>query len=179
VEQGGIEMAPGEAEDRGAFDRLVVQHLPAALMFAQRLTGNLDSAEEVLQEALHHAARGWRTYRGEAQFRTWLWAIILNAFRDRLSERPAHRPLPDEVCDPRQAEPPSEAAAHELGRMVAELVSALPPRQREVLVMIGFEGLSVSEVASMLSISEANVHSTLHVARSRLRKHLAPYLAEK
>ena len=73
----------------------------------------------------------------------------------------------------------SEAWASELGELVADRVSALPPRQREVLVLIAYEGLSPAEVARVLGISEANVHATLHVARRRLRTQLASLLMER
>jgi len=60
-------------------------------------------------------------------------------------------------------------------------VSRLPPRQREVLVLIVFEKLSTSETAALVGISEQNVHATLSAARARLKQRLAPYLgyAEK
>ena len=72
-------------------DRLVTQNLSAALHFATRLTGSLDAAEDVLQEALVRVARSWKSFRKEAEFRTWLFRIVINVFRDRLaSRRPAN-----------------------------------------------------------------------------------------
>ena len=62
---------------------------------------------------------------------------------------------------------------------VAARVSALPPRQREVLVLITYEGLSPRAAADLLGISEASVYSSLHLARQRLRQELAPYLVEQ
>ncbi len=67
----------------------------------------------------------------------------------------------------------------EFHEFVAERVSALPPRQREVLILMTYENLTAAETAELLDITEANVHSTLHVARERLRRELAPYLVEK
>jgi RNA polymerase sigma-70 factor, ECF subfamily len=68
-------------------DRLVTQHLPWALGFATRLTGTPDAAEEVLQEALVRVARSWKSFRKEAEFRTWLFRIVINAFRDWLARK--------------------------------------------------------------------------------------------
>ncbi len=161
-------------------DRLVTQCLPAALRFATRLTGDVDAAEDVLQEALVRAARSWKTFRGDAEFSTWLFRIVINVFRDRIvkSARDQGAPFRD-VVDSRTADPAAQAQHAEFGQLVAARVSALSPRQREVVVLTAFEGLSTRETAALLGITEANVHATLGAARERLRNALAPYFAER
>ena len=61
--------------DRIAVDRRVVEHLPAALRFALRLTGDVHIAEDVVQVVLCLVLRCWRSYRGEASFSTWMLDI--------------------------------------------------------------------------------------------------------
>ena len=170
-------MAAGE--DRATFDRLVLELLPDTLRFAIRLTGDPDSAEDVVQDALARAARSWRTFRRDAQFRTWLFRIVINVFRDRLAARPANEELPEALADPRQIDACELAMAAELGEIVARAVSSLPPRQREVLVLITYEGIAPGEAAKLLGITVANVHATLHAARERLKRVLAPYMARE
>ena len=165
--------------DKAALDRLVVDHLPHALRFAIRLTGDEAVAEEIVQEALTRAAESWASFRGEAQFRTWLLRIVINVFRDRLRRRPEPVALPEGAPDLRVVDPQQQAMANELRQEIAARVSALPPRQREVLILITYEGLKPREVAKLLETNEANVHATLHVARSRLRQELARYVAEE
>lgn len=160
-------------------DNLVDQHLPEALRFATRLTGSPGAAEDIVQEALLRAARSWRTYRGEAQFRTWLFRIVINVFHDRLPKGPPVAPLEFDVVDERASDPAAELLHVELSQLIAARVSALPPRQREVLVLVTYEGLSPREAADLLGISEASVYSNLHLARQRLRQELAPYLVEQ
>ena len=165
--------------DRSTFDRLVREQLPKALRFATRLTGSPDAAEDVLQDALVKASRRWETFRGESKFQTWLFGIVVNAFRDGLARRREPGPLPPELTDTRHgADPPAQAVAGELGEIVAKAVSTLPPRQREVLVMIAYEGMNTSEAASALDITEQNVRTNLHLAREHLRRQLAGYLTE-
>ena len=163
---------------RQVFERAVLEHLPAALAFAIRLTGNADTAEDLLQEALLRAARSWSSFRGEASCRTWLFRIVINVFRDQVGREPAGE-LPENVWDQYAAGVVDQLIAGELAEIIAQHVSALPPRQREVLVLSVYENLGTQAIASLLEISEANVHSTLHVARARLRSQLAPYFAEK
>jgi len=166
--------------NQNELDRLVTQHLSPALRFATRLTGTVDAAEDVLQEALVRVARSWKAFRKEAEFRTWLFRIVINVFRDRLAAaKPADRTLSIDIADKRSGDPAIEAQDVELGQLIAARVSALPPRQREVMVLTAYEGFAIREVAALLGISEANVYATLGVARERLRRELAPYFAER
>jgi RNA polymerase sigma-70 factor, ECF subfamily len=166
--------------DSASLDQLVVDHLPAALRFATRLTGDADRAEEVVQQSLLHVVRRWGSFRGEADFRTWLFRIVINVFRDRLrtanADLPAASDSHPEAIDTTTAGPVEAAMAAELDQLIAQEVSRLPPRQREVLVLIAFEGLSVPETAGVVGISEGNVYSNLSAARTRLKRRLAPYL---
>lgn len=166
--------------DRASLDRLVLDHLPAALRFATRLTGDVNRAEDIVQESLLRVVRAWPRFREEASFRTWFFRIIIYAFRDHLRKRNLDTESLDdgagELPDPREVGPVAQAIASELGAMIANEVSRLPPRQREVLVLTAYEGLSPREAANVLEIGEGNVHSTLSVARSQMKKRLAPYL---
>jgi len=168
------------SSDQHELDRLVTEHLPPALRFATRLTGDVDVAEEILQEALVRVARSWKTFRREAQFQTWLFRIVINVFRSRLAAA-KRQPLllSNEVVDAHTADPAIGAQDSELAELIAARVSALPARQREVMILISFEGLSVKETASLLDITEANVHATLGVARARLKNELAPYFVRR
>ena len=159
-------------------DRLIRDHLPAAMRFATRLTGDSATGEELVQESLYRVARSWRTYREEARFRTWFFQIIINAFRDQRRQTKSS-PLDIETSDPRQPSPSDRMLEGELKTEIAACIARLPDRQREVIVLTTFEELTVAEVASVLDVSEQNVHSTLHIARKRLREELSAYLVEK
>ena len=154
--------------DRNAIDRLVVEHLPAALRMALRLCGDEHMAEEIVQETLCRVLRGWRRFRGEASFKTWMLQILVNVDRDRRRRLRIDERL-DEVEAVARDEPPAElAAAAELDRDIRAAVDRLPPRQREVALLSWGEGLAAGDVASVLGITEANVYATLHLARKRI-----------
>src|SRR5262245_12681936 len=109
--------------DRASFDRLMLDALPALQRFAIRLAGDVDAAEEIAQEAVVRAARSWTSFRGEAQFRTWLFQIVVNLFRDRLA-RVTRRTeeLNEELGDERTLEPSASLQTAETGELVAKLV---------------------------------------------------------
>jgi RNA polymerase sigma-70 factor (ECF subfamily) len=169
----------GFSGKRDQFDRLMSASLPAALRFAVRLTGNLDAAEDVVQEAMLAASRSWKTFRGEAQFRTWLLRIVVNTFRNRLAKPAEAKRLEIDLVDPGQCSPSDSAAAAELSDHVARCIGHLPLRQREVIVLSAYEGLDAAQIAEVLEMNMANVYSTLNVARTKLRECLEPYFAGK
>jgi len=166
--------------DRDTFDRLMLEHLSAALRFAIRLLGDSHEAEDLVQEAMLRAARNWQSFRGASSFRTWLFQILINAFRDRLRmKRPTAEVMNEDVQDRRSIDPLAATQGAELAEIVAKHVSLLPPRQREVLVLLTYEQVSVHEAAKLLETSEQNVRTNLHFARERLKKDLSAYLSEK
>ncbi len=166
--------------DRQTFDRLMLDHLDGALRFAIRLTGNAPAGEELVQEALVRAAAARERFRGDASFRSWLFQIVVNVFRDDLRLRPrCARAMPDDVADTRAADPSAHAAAGELAERVARCVSTLPPRQREVIVLVAYERLSTTVAAAMLGITEQNARTNLSLARGELKRQLAPYFGNE
>lgn len=68
--------------------------------------------------------------------------------------------------------------SRELRERIEQAVTALPDRQREVIVLRDIDGWSASEVCNMLEISESNQRVLLHRARVKVRDLLAPYLAQ-
>ena len=156
--------------DRGEVDRLTVEHLPAALRFALRLTGDSHVAEDVVQEALCRVLRQWRSYRGDASFGTWMLQIVVNVDRDRRRQRRDVRPMPDAELTSNTALPVQQAVAKELHAEIRAAIDRLPQRQREVALLSFGEGLPARDVARILETTEANVYTCLHLARKRIAR---------
>ena len=162
--------------DKQSLDQLVVEHLPVLMRVATRLVGTVDRAEDLTQEALLRMARSWRSFRGDSQFRTWACRIMINVFRDWERRKRPEIQLAQDTIDHRDDSPDQASEFAELRRVVASAVSSLPPRQREVIVLIVFEGFSAGEVAGALEIELSNVYATLSLARQRLGKTLSRYV---
>ena len=157
-----------------AFARLVRRHLPDIARLAVRLCGDLHEAEDLVGDALLRATRHRERFRGDSSFRTWLYAILVNAFRDRLRTRERDAQASEANYDMADDRPlPVDAVATvEFEQRIAACVSALPPRQREALVLTLYQGLSSEEAARILETTPQNVRVLAHHARLRLREQL-------
>ena len=163
------------------FARLLRLNLPRMARLAVRLCGDTHAAEDIVGEALLKATRHYSDFRGDAAFATWLHRIVINCFRDWLR---ANRGLGggagafDDPPDP--AAPVSDqVGALELGSRVAQCVSALPPRQREALVLTVYEGLDSEQAAEVMQTTAQNVRVLVHHARTRLREQLGALVEVK
>jgi RNA polymerase sigma-70 factor (ECF subfamily) len=153
------------------WENLFQSQLPNALRLAVKLTGNVHDAEDILQESLLRAAWARETFRGECTFRTWLNRIIVNVFRTWVTSKPSVETLLEEPMAPSDTtdEKNEQQARSEL---IAQHVSRLPERQREVLVFVTYEQMSPQDVAELFGLTIQNVYSNLTAARQQLRKTL-------
>jgi RNA polymerase sigma-70 factor (ECF subfamily) len=165
--------------DRQNFDALLLEHLSAALRLAGRLCGDPHTAEDAVHDAIVRAVGAMRSLNRPERFRPWFFQIVVNVIRDKFRKRRVSLRIDEpesQIVDQTHDPPPAVAAAQELGEIVAALVQSLPPRQREVLVLVAFEQMTTAEAAGVLGITDQNARTTLHLARQRLREQLAPYM---
>lgn len=154
--------------DEGAFDLLVVRHREGIYRLARRITGHHADADDVAQEAFLRAYRGLHKFRGEAAFRTWLTRIAINL----AVRRPGSAAT---VSLEETAAPVAVAAGGEglLRRQVRGAVDALPRRQRQVMVLKAYGGLTFAEIAVAAGMSVGTAKATFFQAVQKLRERLA------
>ncbi len=161
-------------EEPAAVRALVARKLPRLLALATRMLGDRTEAEDVAQEAfvrIWKQAPRWR--EGEARFDTWLHRVAMNLCYDRLR---GHREAPvDEIPDEPDPAPLPDARLEARARdaRVQAALAALPPRQREALVLNYYQELSNIEAAAVMGISVDALESLLARARRNLRAQLA------
>ncbi len=159
--------------DAGAFRVLVERHLPAILGTARRMLRDEAEAEDVAQECL---VRLWQNGSnievGNGGLKPWLRRVAVNLSIDRIRSR-RRTDVTDEV--PEQVVDADQLEALETSDMSARVNAALmmlPDRQRQALVLFHFEGLSQSEVAAILGVTDEAVESLLSRARRAIRTNL-------
>lgn len=157
-----------------AIRALTARKLPRLTALATRILGDACEAEDVAQESLIRAWRQAPTWRfGEARFDTWLHRVAVNLCRDRLRRRrPGGAEDLDALVDPGPA-PDRGLEARDVGDRVAAAMAALPPRQREALVLCHYQELGNIEAAAVLDVSVEALESLLSRGRRALRAALA------
>jgi RNA polymerase sigma-70 factor, ECF subfamily len=183
----------GEAEllrraargDEVAFLLLYERHRTPVFRFASRMLGSPQQAEDVTQECFLAVLRRPEAFCEErASLRTYLCAIArhltFRLLRKRGQETTVDDPLEDRAdAFPRsgRVDPLQAVIQGEAERAVREAVLALPPLQREAVVLFEYQDMSLAEIASVCEVDVGTVKSRLHRARERLRNALQPLMA--
>lgn len=164
-------MAGGRPE---ALNVIVRRHQRSVLDLAYRFLGHWDLAEDICQEAFLRVFGAAPTYQPTARFSTWLYRIVANLCWDR-RRRSARTPLPLSGIDvPTDAADPSvDIERAERREQVRRAVAGLPDRQRMILVMHRYSGLSHREIAESTGWSMRAVESCLVRAYRHLRGSLS------
>ena len=141
--------------------------------FALRLVGDPALADDLAQEALGRAHRARGGFRGEAAERSWLFAIALNVVRDHFR---AQARAPKTTSDPAlmAALPAADNTEgslleREMATCIGGYVLRLPPRQQDAVALHDLAGLSHSEVAAALGVSEGHCRVLVHRGRAALK----------
>lgn len=174
-------VARAQAGDRASLEQVLAEVAPQVARFGRRICGDPTDAEDALQDTLLAVALHLPEYEGRASFSTWLFTLVRTACSRR---RRTFDARPKESLDAAAHEaspapsPESSAERGELRVALERALDALPEAEREVLALRDVEGLSATEAAAVLGISEAALKSRLHRARASLRERLAPVLEE-
>ena len=139
--------------------------------FVYRLCGDMDETGEIVQESFVKAYLGISRFEGRSSFRTWIYRIAVNTYRNHVRDRSRKRlqSLDDNVpsADP---DPAEQADRRRKAEMINRAVGALPDRQREALVLRVNEGYPFAEVASVMGCTVGAAKASYHQAVKKLRK---------
>ncbi|WP_167761451.1 sigma-70 family RNA polymerase sigma factor [Duganella callida] len=167
----------------------VAQERPFLLRLARLQLASAADAEDAVQEALLGAMHGWSSYRGMANLRSWLTAILRNKIVDAIRRRSQLRfdcPEPgdehefdalftadnawhpdvfiDTVCSVRKAE------ENELLDIVELCMNRLPEETARLFLMREYLGMELAEIEERCTVSAGNLRVILYRARMRLRE---------
>ena len=167
--------------EESAFEVLVRKYMKDAYSFCLKLTHDAQEAEELSQLGFVSAYRALRGFRGESSFKSWLYRIFINQYRDHLrrTKRAEHRlEVVRDEASRRTEVNVEESSMHagELADVVKEKVELLPERQREVLVLHLYQGMAYTDIAASLGCTYDDVKMNLSLARKRLKAELKEYL---
>jgi RNA polymerase sigma-70 factor, ECF subfamily len=158
---------PPLREREDDFERTVRAYAADLYRFAYSLCRERFGAEDLVQEALSRAWKGWEGLREPAAMKAWLFTIVRNEHARTF----ARKRVEVVDMDVYELDPPDLSAA--AGAGPDALLAALPLAYREPLVLQVLGGFSCREIAHMLDTTEGAVMTRLCRARQALRSQLA------
>ena len=168
--------------DQEAFGALVTAHQQFVFNLALRTLGDEHEAEDVAQEAFVRAWLALPNFRGQAQFRTWLYRIVTNLCCNRLPRLRCNLlALGDEEMttladDSTLSENPASAVeAAERRAFLHRQIEALPESYRLLVTLRYQQELSYEEIAAVVSLPLGAVKTGLHRAKAQLGKALKAF----
>lgn len=146
----------------------IAAEIPRLRRYARALTGDAAEADDLVQDCLERALKAIQHWRDGDNPRKWLFAIMHNLFIDA-ARRSARRPQLTSI-DLVEAAGADPAPDNLEGIAVKRALAALTPEHREVILLVGLEGLSYREAAETLDIPVGTLMSRLARGRERMRE---------
>lgn len=153
-----------------SFEDELVSEIPSLRRFALSKTSNPAEADDLVQDCVLRALDKRGSFEEQTNLRAWLFTILRNRFLDekrKITRRGTHL-----SCEEEEIYIPVTGGQEQTLELkyFRKAFESLPGPDREVLSLVGMEGLSYEEAAGLLDIPVGTVRSRLSRARSRLRK---------
>ena len=170
--RGPVAPAPSVATEPRTLADLYRDHRMRMVRLAVLLVDDPSTAEDVVQEAFTGLHRHWAGLRDEAAAVAYLRTAVVNGSRSVLRRRRTARDyVPPHQVNARSAESLAMLSAEH--QAVVDALGLLPPRQREVLVLRYYGGMSEAEIADATGISRGTVKSTASRALDAVQRAMA------
>ena len=180
AEEDAADVARVLAGEVSAFEAIVRRWQTPLVNLAYRFCRDRGRAEDMAQEAFLRAYRSLASWRRDAAFSTWLFAIAANLYRSEIRRLPPlTAPLDEGVAalDRRAIEPLIDEERRD--RVVRNAVLALPAKYRDALTLFYFHGMDIAKSAASLGVPEGTVKARLSRGRDILRSKLPSLLGKQ
>ena len=152
-------------------DTDITAHLPALRRFAFALTGNPSEADDLVQESLTRVISNRLRLGGVRNLRSYLFRVARNAHIDNAKRQRSAEIIPlDHVAATLQTAPTQ--TEHMEMRELDEALAHLPEEQRQVILLVAYEGVSYRDAADILDVPIGTIMSRLSRGREALKSRL-------
>ena len=174
-------------DDMDAWETLMARYASRAYQIAYGVLGHHNDCQEVTQDAFVRIYRALPNFRGDSEFSTWMYRIVVNQARNKYrwnkrrganlhvsidEERETKRgSLTLDIADHRVG-PDGEAVCREWAGEIRREMAALPEVNREALILRNVEHMSYDQIAEILGCKIGTVKSRIARGREELRKRL-------
>lgn len=149
------------------FKEELLAAVPSLRAFALSLTYNADRADDLVQETLVRAWANRETYRPDTHLKAWLFTILRNQFYTECRKRQREVEDADGSYAERLVTMPDQVKHLDFVRF-REALKKLPDDQREVLLLVGANGFSYEEAATICDVAVGTVKSRINRGRAKL-----------
>jgi RNA polymerase sigma-70 factor (ECF subfamily) len=177
AEEDAADVARVLAGDVSAFEAIVRRWQHPLINLAYRFCRDRGRAEDMAQDAFLRAYRSLASWRRDAVFSTWLFALASNLYRSEIRRLPPLAAPLDEglaTLDRHAVEPIVDEERR--ARVIRNAVLALPEKYRDVLTLFYFHGMDIAASAASLGVPEGTVKARLSRGRDILRSKLPTLL---
>ena len=156
--------------DRDAFQVFFRRHNVPVYRFALRILDDPAAAEDVVSQVFLAVWRHPRQFEERSKVSTWLLGITRNIALTELRRRPACE-LKDDLAD--TMEDPAERADNlvfeaQRAGLIADCLSKLSPKHREVIDLVYYHGKSISEIGEIMGVRANTVKTRMFYARAQI-----------
>ena len=132
------------------------------------MVDDVEAVDDLVQEVFLRVLRYRQSYRGEAQFTTWLHRITRNVCLDHISARKKDKAVDGHLASRPEAEPAQRPGAERLA-VLRRALDSLDTEKRDLLVWRRLEGLSYAELAERFGVTEGALRVRVHRATIELK----------
>jgi RNA polymerase sigma-70 factor (ECF subfamily) len=159
-------------DTQGEFNSALIAQLPGLRRYAAALAGSVAAGDDLVQDCLERALRQASRLREAQKLAPWLRSILHNLFIDEL-RRKRSRGIEEDITEMADefaisVSPVERAPLHEF----TAAMDSMSPEHRQILLLVGLEGMNYRQIADELHIPMGTVMSRLARARERLRNAL-------
>lgn len=143
--------------------------IPVIRRYARALTNDIHRSDDLVQDCLERAWSRLHQFKQGSNMKAWLFTIMHNIYANQARR---YNKTPQLVDIDTMADRPCSSSRQELNLELHDLNNALqqlPSEQKEVLLLVGLEGMRYQEVSDIIGIPLGTVMSRLYRAREKLR----------
>jgi len=137
------------------------------------MTGERETSEDMVQNVFYRMLRSRHTFTGEGEFRTWMYHLARNVWKDHIKSHTRTGTYQDlaTLPEPTSHETPADEQLDQKLEIKAlqKAIACLSPENREVLILSRFQELRHAEIARVLDINVGAVKVRIHRALNQLK----------
>ena len=161
-----------------SFEPLLRPYKQGMLNMAYRMTGNIEEAKEICQDATIKTFKYLGSFKREKSFKNWLFKTVVNCSYDYLNKKSRYNALLAEQkknFSDDSYNPEKSYSNLELKEKIQNCLRVLSPKEKAVFLLRDAEGFSIIETSQILGSSSNSIRTHLSRARQKLRKEFVRY----